>query len=89
MPNEEAMIEKELETLRAQREQDEEFLNVFSEAIKEKGYPVLDNIKTDTSAEYVFVKLVDKLQDNFLRRDDLIEKQLAQPLKLKELPFYE
>lgn len=89
MPNEEAMIEKELETLRAQREQDEEFLNAFSEAIKEKGYPVLDNIKTDTSAEYVFVKLVDKLQDNFLRRDDLIEKQLAQPLKLKELPFYE
>jgi hypothetical protein len=77
MPNEEAMIEKELETLRAQREQDEEFLNAFSEAIKEKGYPVLDNIKTDTSAEYVFVKLVDKLQDNFLRRDDLIEKQLA------------
>ena len=77
MPNEEAMIEKELETLRAQREQDEEFLNAFSEVIKEKGYPVLDNIKTDTSAEYVFVKLVDKLQDNFLRRDDLIEKQLA------------
>ena len=89
MPNEEAMIEKELETLRAQREQDEEFLTAFSEAIKEKGYPVLDNIKTDTTAEYVFVKLVDKLQDNFLRRDDLIEKQLAQPLKLKELPFYE
>ena len=77
MPNEEAMIEKELETLRAHREQDEEFLNAFSEVIKEKGYPVLDNIKTDTSAEYVFVKLVDKLQDNFLRRDDLIEKQLA------------
>jgi len=59
MPNEEAMIEKELETLRAQREQDEEFLNSLVEALKEKGYPVLDQIKTDTSAEYVFVKLVD------------------------------
>jgi hypothetical protein len=49
-------------------------LTAFTEAIKEKGYPVLENIKTDTSAEYVFIKLINKLQDHFLRREDLIEK---------------
>lgn len=74
MPNEQLMFENKLEALRTQREQDEEFLVAFSEAMKEKGYPVVDNFKTDTSAEYVFIKLNDKLQDHFLRRDDLIEK---------------
>jgi len=41
------------------------------------------------SADFIFIKLVEKLKDFFQMRPDLIEKQQARVLKAKELPFYE
>lgn len=43
-------------------------------------------IKTDISAEFVFIKLIDKLKDRFQMRQDLIERQQAKPLSNKRIP---
>jgi hypothetical protein len=42
--------------------------------MKEKKINVIDDIKSDISAEYLFIKLLDKINDNFSKRTDLIEK---------------
>jgi len=68
------MLEKERETVRTQREADEGFLDEFKGALKEKGVPYIDDIKTDTSADFVFVKLCDRLKENFQMRNDLVER---------------
>jgi archaellum component FlaD/FlaE len=88
-PNYDEMLEKEKETLKERREKDEAFTEEFGNALKEKGVIVIDDIKADVSAQYVFVKLLDKIKDNFLLRHDLIEKQQAEALKPEEVPFYE
>jgi len=88
-PNLDEMMEKHRETIRTQREADEGFLEEFSNVLKEKGILVIDDIKSDTTANYVFVKLNAKFGLNFQMRPDLIERQQAQPLSIKELPFYE
>lgn len=88
-PNLEEMMNKQKETIQAQREADEGFLTELAEALKEKGVPVIDDINTDTSADFVFIKLNDKIKAHFQMRPDLLERQQAQKLTLKELPTYE
>jgi len=53
------MMDVQKEAIRTQREADEEFLTAFAEALVEKGVPVVQNLKTDMSAKFVFVKLLD------------------------------
>ncbi len=36
---------------------------------------MVDDIKADVSADYVFVKLLDKMKDSFAFRRDLMERQ--------------
>lgn len=79
-PNFDDMMEKHREDIRTQREADEGFLEEFGTALKERGIPVLDDIKTDISADYVFVKMNAKLQNHLQYRTDLIERQQASPL---------
>jgi hypothetical protein len=50
------------------------------------GEASVANIKTDTSAEFVFVKLMDKLKERFQMRPDLIERQQAKALSNKPIP---
>jgi adenylate/nucleoside-diphosphate kinase len=88
-PNLEEMMNKQKENIQAQREADEAFLGEFAEALKEKGVPVIEDINTDTSANFVFVKLNDKIKAHFQMRPDLLERQQAQKLTVKELPTYE
>ena len=47
------MLEKQREGLRERREKDETFIEEFSNALKEKNVFVIDDIKTDISAEFV------------------------------------
>ena len=88
-PNLEEMINKQKETITAQIEADQGFLAEFAEALREKGVPVIDDIDTESSADFVFIKLNERLKQNFQQRPDLIERQQAQKLALKELPTYE
>ena len=83
------MMEKHRENIRTQREADEAFLEEFATVLKEKGITVIDDLKADTSANFVFTKINSRLTENFQLRPDLIERQQAQPLTEKELPFYE
>jgi len=88
-PDKVAMEQVYREKIQAQREADEAFIEEFSNALKEKGILVIDDVKADTSADFVFVKLNSKLHNNFQMRNDLIERQQASVLTAKELPFYE
>lgn len=65
-PNFEEMLEKEKEVLKERREKDEAFIEEFGATLKEKGVLVIDDIKADVSAEFVFIKLLDKIKDNFI-----------------------
>lgn len=54
-------MEKFRTELRERREKDEAFLEEFGNALKEKSVFVIDDIKTDISADFVFIKLLDKI----------------------------
>jgi hypothetical protein len=43
-------------------EKDTAFLDDFAEKMKENGIEVIDGMNTDISAEYVHIKLLDKLK---------------------------
>ena len=73
-PNFEEMMDKYRTELRERRDKDDGFLEEFGTALKDKNVFVIDEIKTDISAEFVFIKILDKIQDHFVRRKDLIEK---------------
>lgn len=88
-PNYDDMLEKEKEALKERRERDEQFIEEFSAALREKGVLIIDDVKADVSADYVFIKLLDKIKDSFTYRRDLVEKQQASALKPEEVPFYE
>jgi hypothetical protein len=90
-PNLEEMLAKHEETIRTQIEADTTFLEEFVAELKEKGIPVIPDLKSDTSAEFVFIKMTNdaRLKQHFQMRPDLIERQQAQRLNLVELPFYE
>jgi hypothetical protein len=74
-PNYDDMLEKEKEALKERRERDEQFIEEFSTALREKGVLIIDDVKADVSADYVFIKLLDKIKDSFTYRRDLVEKQ--------------
>ena len=73
-PNLEEMLEKDREVLRETRTTDDAYFEDFSTSLKDKQVFVIDNIKSDTSAEFVFIKLLDRIKDNFQFRRDLIER---------------
>ena len=50
---------------------------------------VIDDIRADTSADFVLIKLLDRIKDSMQFRKDMIERQLALPLKPEEVKFYE
>ena len=64
-PNYEEMIEKDREVLRETRTTDDAFFEEFSTVLKDKQVFVIDDIKSDTSADFVFIKLLDRIKDNF------------------------
>lgn len=49
----------------------------------------MHTVNSDTSPEYVFIKILNLLKLHFERRDNLIEKELAEPLKPNSVKFYE
>ena len=73
-PSERAMVEDAENALKARRQSDEAIIEEFSAALRGMGVLVVDDVKADVSAEYVFIKLLDKIRDNFVHRRDLIEK---------------
>lgn len=74
-PNKDEMIEAEVETLTNLRSKDEEFLDEFVTALRDKNVEVIDSIATDVSAEYVQIKILDKLKKRMQFRADLIERE--------------
>lgn len=61
----------------------------FAEKMKENGVEVIDGLNTDISADFVHIKLLDKIKSRMQLRDDLIEREQAQILKPNEVKFYE
>jgi hypothetical protein len=81
------MFEAERNDLKEQREGDLEFMEAFTAAFKERcGEKSVVTIKTDTSADFVFIKLMDLLKDRFQMRPDLIEREQTKPLANKKIP---
>ena len=65
MPNYDTMEEVEREKLRELRAGDDTFFEEFGQIMKDKFVIVIDDIKTDMSAEFVNIKLLDRIKDNF------------------------
>jgi len=81
------MLQAERDDIKEQRDTDLEFVEAFTTEFKTRcGETSVVTIKTDISAEFVFVKLIDKLKDRFQMRQDLIERQQAKPLAHKKIP---
>lgn len=81
---------EEIETkMDEQIEKDVAFLESFAEKLKENGVEVIDNIATDISADYVHIKILDKLKSRMQLRKDLIEREQAEELRNKDVKFYE
>lgn len=89
VPDEKTRRENIEEKMREQLEKDTAFLEEFSEKLKENGVEVIDNISTDISADYVHIKLLDKIKPRMQLRENLIEREQAQPLKAADVKFYE
>lgn len=83
------MMTVEKDKLREQREKDEGYLEEFVGFFKEKGVQVVENMATDISQDFVFIKLQEILKNRIRDRKDLVEREQAQVLKKKEVPFYE
>ena len=83
------MIEAERERLRELREKDEGFLGEFTDALREKHVEVVDSIHTEISAEYVQIKILDKLKKHMQYRCDLIERELCSKLPAGVVKHYE
>lgn len=64
-------------------------MTALVETCTEKNIQVIDNLKTDQSAKFAFVKLLDKLKDRIQKRPDLIEREQVRALEPNELKFYE
>ena len=88
-PNLEEMLEAERTVIKTQLEADDAFLTALVETCTEKSIQVIDNLKTDQSAKFAFVKLLDKLKDRIRKRPDLIEREQVRALEPNELKFYE
>jgi|LauGreDrversion4_2_1035121.scaffolds.fasta_scaffold43424_3 hypothetical protein len=88
-PNLESMLDQQRGALTESRGADDGFFEEFGTAMKDKQVLVVDDIKADSSAEFIFIKILDRIKDNLAYRKDMIERQLAQPLKPEEVKFYE
>lgn len=89
VPDEKTRREALEEKLRELLDKDTAFLDEFAEKMKENGVEVIDGLNTDISADFVHIKLLDKIRPRMQLRTDLIEREQAQPLKLNEVKFYE
>ena len=76
-PDLEAMLEKEREVLREARTADDALFEEFGQALKDKQVFVVDDIRADTSADFILIKLLDRIKDSLQYRKDMIERQLA------------
>jgi hypothetical protein len=85
----EEMLEKIQEQAREQLEKDNAFIDEFVEALKEKRVEIVENLNTDISAEYVHIKIVDKLKGHLKYRSDLIEREQAIALAPEDVRKYE
>ncbi len=85
----EEMLEKIQEQAREQLEKDNAFIDEFVEALKEKRVEIVENLNTDISAEYVNIKIVDKLKGHLKYRSDLIEREQAIALAPEDVRKYE
>lgn len=63
-PDLEAMLEKEREVLREARTNDDTFFEEFSTALKDKQVFVVDDIRADNSADFVMIRVLDRIKDN-------------------------
>lgn len=61
--------------MREQIEKDTAYLEELAEKFRENGVEVIDNIATDISADYVHIKILDKLKSRMQHRRDLIERE--------------
>ena len=80
--------------MKEQLEKDAAFLESFVEGIKGEDtlnpkVVVIDPINTDISADFVHIKILEKLKSNMQHREDLIEREQAQVLKPSEVKHYE
>lgn len=89
VPDEKTRREEIEEKMRELLEKDSAFLEEFADKLKENGVEVIDNIQTDISADYVHIKILDKLKARMSLRKDLIEREQAQELLSKDVKFYE
>jgi uncharacterized membrane protein len=63
------------EKMRELLEKDTAFLDDFAEKMKENGVEVIDGLNTDISADFVHIKLLDKIRPRMELRADLIERE--------------
>lgn len=85
----ETRLENKQEEMRNQRDADAEFIDALVEKFKEEGVEVFDEIQTDISADFVHIKILDKLRPRMQLRKDLIEREQCMALKPAEVKFYE
>jgi len=83
------MLDKEKEVLREARGADDAFFEEFGQALKDKQVFVIDDIRADSSADFILIKLLDRIKDSMQFRKDMIERQLALPLKPEEVKQFE
>jgi hypothetical protein len=83
------MLDKEKEVLREARGADDAFFEEFGQALKDKQVFVIDDIRADSSADFIVIKLLDRIKDSMQFRKDMIERQLALPLKPEEVKQFE
>lgn len=88
-PDLNAMLDKEKEVLREARGADDAFFEEFGQALKDKQVFVIDDIRADSSADFILIKLLDRIKDSMQFRKDMIERQLALPLKPEEVKQFE
>lgn len=83
------MKQEAQDAITEQLQKDNDFLAEFCEQLREKKVKVIENLETDVSAEFVHIKLLEKLKEHIQYRPSLIEREQAQPLKEAEVPYYE
>jgi hypothetical protein len=63
-PDLEAMLEKQREALREARGADDGLFEELGTALKDKQVFVVDDIRADSSADFIMIKLLDRIKDN-------------------------
>lgn len=80
--------------MKEQLEKDAAFLESFVEGIKgedtlNQKVVVVEPINSDISADFVHIKILEKLKNHMQFRENLIEREQAQILKPSEVKHYE